>query len=167
MRVLGIDPGLATLGYGVLEGTDEEAKAVGFGVLTTPASLPTAERLLRLYEGVTELLHRYEPAEVAVEAIGARNLRSAVAVGQARGISLLAAAGHDLPVFEYTPLKVKQTVTGYGRGEKAQVQEMVRLQLHLASIPQPDDAADALAVALCHLQVRAFTALIDRSRGTP
>lgn len=163
---MGIDPGLAMLGYGILEGTDEEAGAVSFGVLTTPATLPTAERLLRLYEGVVELLHRYEPSEVAVEAFVGRNMRSALAVGQGRGIALLAAAGHDLPVFEYTPSKVKQTVTGYGRGEKAQVQEMVRLQLHLNSTPQPDDAADALAVALCHLRVRAFTALVDKSQRT-
>ncbi len=125
--------------------------ALDYGVLTTPASLPLTSRLLLLFRGLTEIIDRVHPTEAAVEQLFfARNVQSALAVGQARGVALLAAASRGLPVSEYTPLQVKQAVAGYGRATKQQVQNMVQLMLGLSSVPQPDDAADALAIAICH-----------------
>ncbi len=166
LTVLGIDPGLASMGWGVVAVEEDIARAVDYGVLTTLPTTPASERLMYLHAELGRLMRRRHPQEVAIEFFLARNLRSALAVGQARGVALLAAAQHSLPVFEYTPLRVKQLVAGYGRGDKQQVQEMVRLQLGLDVVPEPDDAADALAVALCHLQERAAAAIIERSRGT-
>ncbi len=149
--VLGIDPGTAILGYGVVAADGEALEAVDFGVLTTPASLPLTSRLLLLFDGLIGVIERTGPAEVAVEQLFfAKNAQSALAVGQARGVALLAAARHGLPVSEYTPLQVKQAVAGYGRATKMQVQSMVRVMLSLSELPQPDDAADALAIAICH-----------------
>jgi crossover junction endodeoxyribonuclease RuvC len=162
--VLGLDPGIATVGYGLVHGDAEGLVAISYGVLTTPATLPTSERLKLLYDGLNELIERYQPAEVAVELFIARNLRAALVVGQARGVALLAAANHNLPVYEYTPLEVKRQVSGYGRGNKRQVQEMVRLRLNLDALPQPDDAADALAIAICHIQQSRLRGLIDKRR---
>jgi len=126
-------------------------EALDFGVLTTPASLPLTSRLLLLFQGLTEIIDRVHPTEAAVEQLFfAKNVQSALAVGQARGVALLAAASRGVPVSEYTPLQVKQAVAGYGRATKDQVQSMVRLMLGLSEIPQPDDAADALAIAICH-----------------
>lgn len=149
--VLGIDPGTAILGYGVVATEGEALEAVDFGVLTTPASLPLTSRLLLLFEGLTQIMDRVQPTEVAVEQLFfSRNVQSAFSVGQARGVALLAAARRGLAVSEYTPQQVKQAVAGYGKATKIQVQSMVQVMLALQQMPQPDDAADALAIAICH-----------------
>lgn len=149
--VLGIDPGTAILGYGVVAMEGEALEAVDFGVLTTPASLPLTSRLLLLFEGLTQIMDRVQPTEVAVEQLFfSRNVQSAFSVGQARGVALLAAARRGLAVSEYTPQQVKQAVAGYGKATKIQVQSMVQVMLALQQMPQPDDAADALAIAICH-----------------
>ncbi|MGE5618166.1 MAG: crossover junction endodeoxyribonuclease RuvC [Sphingomonadaceae bacterium] len=149
--VLGVDPGTAILGYGVVATTGETLEAVEYGALTTPAYLPLTSRLLMLFEGLTEIIGRVSPTEVAVEQLFfSRNVQSAFAVGQARGVALLAAARCGLPVSEYTPQQVKQAVAGYGKATKNQVQSMVQVMLALRDIPRPDDAADALAIAICH-----------------
>ncbi len=149
--VLGIDPGTAILGFGVVATEGEVLEAVDFGVLTTPASLPLTSRLLLLFDGLTQIIDRVHPDEVAVEQLFfSRNVQSAFAVGQARGVALLAAARRGLCVAEYTPQQVKQAVAGYGNATKLQVQTMVQVMLSLKEIPQPDDAADALAIAICH-----------------
>ena len=150
-RVLGIDPGTALLGYSVVASRDGQLQLVTVGTLTTPADLPLHRRLQTLYRGLCQIITTHRPTEVAVETLFFnQNARSALAVGQARGVALLAAAEADLPVFEYTPLAVKHAVLNYGRGTKEQVQEMVRILLNLPSPPEPDDAADAVAVAICH-----------------
>lgn len=150
--VLGIDPGTASMGYGLVEETDGEVRLAGYGVLTTLAHRPLPERLKDLYDGLLHIIQKYNPTEVAVEELFVRrSLTAARAVYQARGVALLAAAKCGLPVSEYTPPQVKRAVTRYGRASKAQIQEIVRVVLGLELIPQPDDAADALAVAVCHL----------------
>ncbi len=162
-RVLGLDPGLAMMGYGIIEENEGNLTAIEYGGLSTPAKQATAERLRTLYEGVIAIIERHSPKEVAVELFVARNLRTALMVGQARGVALLAAANKGLPVYDYTPLQVKQRVSGYGRGEKRQVQEMVSMQLGLDCIPEPDDAADALAVAICHISEARLSRLLANS----
>jgi crossover junction endodeoxyribonuclease RuvC len=161
--VLGIDPGLRATGWGVLALTGpgvsstgrQELAVLGYGAVTTETAVPLPERLRRLSLGLREVIGRWQPAEVAVEeAFVAANKRVAIAMGEARGVALLAAADADLPVFEYSASEVKQAVSGYGRGSKEQVQEMLRLQLGLEAAPQPADAADALGTALCHLMRR-------------
>ena len=162
MITLGIDPGTAILGYGVVEG-DDPPGVVAYGVLRTANDEPMHRRLVRLYEGVRELIARYRPDVVAVEQLlFGRNVTTAIAVGQARGVVLLAAAQAGLALAEYTPAQVKEAVVGYGKADKGQIQEMVRILLKLATVPQPDDAADALAIAICHTQ-RARFAAIERS----
>jgi crossover junction endodeoxyribonuclease RuvC len=163
IRVLGLDPGIAIMGYGVIEDNDGNLTAIEYGALTTPAKQATPQRLRSLYEGVVTIIARHKPVEVAVELFVARNLRTALMVGQARGVAILAAANKGLPVYEYTPLQVKQRVSGYGRGEKRQVQEMVRIQLGLDCLPEPDDAADALAVAICHISEARLSRLLANS----
>jgi crossover junction endodeoxyribonuclease RuvC len=163
IRVLGLDPGIAIMGYGVIEDNDGDLTAIEYGGLSTSAKQATSQRLRSLYEGVLGIIERYKPAEVAVEVFVARNLRTALMVGQARGVALLAAANKGLPVYDYTPLQVKQRVSGYGRGEKRQVQEMIRMQLGLDCIPEPDDAADALAVAICHISEARLSRLLKNS----
>ncbi|MBN1813827.1 MAG: crossover junction endodeoxyribonuclease RuvC [Anaerolineae bacterium] len=152
MRVLGIDPGTAITGYGVVEEEAGELKAVAFGAIRTPAKQPLSTRLQAIYRGVRELAEEWEPASAAVEELFfSSNVRTAMSVGQARGVTLLALTDAGLSIAEYTPLTVKQAVTGYGNADKAQIQEMVRLLLGLVEVPKPDDTADALAVAICHL----------------
>jgi crossover junction endodeoxyribonuclease RuvC len=152
MRVLGIDPGTAITGYGVVEEKAGELKAVAFGVIRTPAKQPLPTRLQAIYRGVRNLVKEWKPSSAAVEELFfSSNVRTAMSVGQARGVTLLALTDAGLSIAEYTPLTVKQAVTGYGNADKAQIQEMVRLLLGLAEVPTPDDAADALAVAICHL----------------
>ena len=163
IRVLGLDPGIAMMGYGVIEDNEGNLTAIEYGGLSTPAKQATSQRLRALYEGVIAIIERHSPKEVAVELFVARNLRTALMVGQARGVALLAAANKGLPVYDYTPLQVKQRVSGYGRGEKKQVQEMVRMQLGLDCIPEPDDAADALAVAICHISEARLSRLLANS----
>ena len=160
MRVLGVDPGTAITGYGIVEEVKGDLKPLTFGVIRTPAKQPLAGRLQLIYRGVSKLAQEWEPTAAAVEELFfSRNVRTAMSVGQARGVTLLALADAGLEVAEYTPLAIKQAVTGYGNADKAQVQEMVRLLLELTEVPRPDDAADALAVAICHLHSARLTAL--------
>jgi len=151
MRVLGIDPGSAATGYGIVEEQADGLHAVCFGAITPPATLPFAQRLLRIYRELRLLLTDARPDCAAVEAVFfARNVQSALRLGQARGVALLALAEAGIGIQEYSALEVKQAVTSYGQAQKGQVQEMVRMLLHLPDIPRPTDAADALAVAICH-----------------
>ncbi len=162
MVVLGIDPGTARLGYGIVA-DGPVARSLAFGVIETPASVAMSQRLVSLYDGVANLIAEYGPHTVAVEQLFfARNVTTAMSVGQARGVVLLAAARAGVTVAEYTPAEVKQAVVGYGKAEKSQMQEMVRVILGLDRVPQPDDAADALAVAICHVQTAPFLELIEQ-----
>jgi len=151
--VLGIDPGTAITGWGVVrEDATGQTHIVDYGTIQTPASVTLAQRLRQIFQGVSDLVTRFQPQTVVVEEIFfSRNVRTAMSVGQARGVVLLAAALADRPVVEYTPLQVKQAISGYGKADKAQVQQMTALLLGLETIPTPDDAADAIAVAVCHL----------------
>ncbi len=152
MRVLGIDPGTITMGYGVVESRDDEIALISYGALVSPERSPIGERLSYLYHELLEIIHSHQPESVAVEQpFMAKNARSALAIGRAQAIALLAAANKGIPTFEYTPAQIKQRVANYGASSKEQIQEMVKLQLGLAEVPQPNDAADALAVAICHL----------------
>jgi len=152
MRILGIDPGTKITGYGVVDSRDGEISLVDCGALTTRERSPIGERLSYLYNGLLEIITRYHPDAVAVEQpFVAKNVRSALAVGRAQAMAILAAANKGIPSYEYTPAQVKQQVANFGGSSKEQIQEMVRLQLGLAEVPQPSDAADALAVAICHL----------------
>lgn len=153
---IGIDPGTAILGFGVVEG-DGDSRIVDYGVIETPSDLDMPNRLVILHDAVTNLLKQHKPDELAIEQLFfARNVTTAIAVGQARGVVLLAAAQQDVPVTEYSPSEIKNAIVGYGKADKRQIQEMVRILLALDHVPQPDDAADALAVALCHAQTRQF-----------
>jgi crossover junction endodeoxyribonuclease RuvC len=163
-RVLGIDPGIAMMGYGLIEDNNDGFTTIDYGCLSTSAKQATPDRLRTLYWALIDLIERHQPSEAAVELFIARNLRTALAVGQARGVAILAAANKGLPVYEYTPLEVTQNVTGYGHGGKRQIQEMVKIQLGLHSIPQPDDAADALAVAICHMTKVRLSQLLAHSQ---
>ncbi|MBC7315614.1 MAG: crossover junction endodeoxyribonuclease RuvC [Chloroflexi bacterium] len=167
MLVLGLDPGLATTGYGLVQGEGRSLRAVAYGVLKTPANLPVAERLALLHQALLDLLAEYRPQAAAVEELFfSTNARTAIVVGEARGVILLTLAQAQVPITEYTPLQVKQAITGYGQAEKAQMQQMVRLLLNLEHLPQPDDAADALAVAICHHHTAQTLSLIHQE-GTP
>lgn len=151
MLVLGIDPGTAITGYGLVRQA-EELHLVECGVITTPAGMPLPERLLHIHQRLSVLLQTYRPQAMAVEELFfSKNVRTAMSVGQARGVVLLAAAQAQTPLYEYKPSEVKQAVAGYGGAGKTQMQEMVRLLLALDAAPQPDDAADAVAIAICHL----------------
>ena len=152
MRILGIDPGTIAMGYGVIESRDEEATLIDCGVLTTKSRSPIGERLSYLYSELVEIVSKFQPDVLAIEQpFVAKNAKSALAIGRAQAVAILVAANRDIPVHEYTPTRIKQQVASYGASSKEQVQEMVRLQLGLSQAPQPSDAADALAVALCHL----------------
>ena len=153
MLVIGIDPGTATTGYGLVrELQDGNLETVDYGVILSPANTPLPERLLQLNDSLAELLALHQPQSGAVEKLFfQRNVRTALSVGQARGVALLALAQAGVQIAEYTPMEVKQAVVGYGGADKQQVQHMVRALLDLPEIPKPDDAADALAVAICHL----------------
>jgi crossover junction endodeoxyribonuclease RuvC len=153
MLAIGIDPGTATTGYGLVQDSEDGSLSlVDYGVILTVPELEMPERLLELFRQLNRIILLHHPETGAVEKLFfQRNVRTALSVGQARGVILLALAEAGLPVFEYTPLEVKQAVAGYGGADKNQVQQMVRALLSLKDIPQPDDAADALAVAICHL----------------
>lgn len=152
MRVLGVDPGTALTGYAVIEEEGRALRALTIDVIRTDAHTPLPQRLRLIYRALRDVIERYRPDAAAVEALFfSRNVRTAMAVGQARGVVLLALAEADLPIAEYTPLVIKQTLTGYGGADKAQMQEMIRLLLQLPTRPTPDDAADAAAVAICYL----------------
>jgi crossover junction endodeoxyribonuclease RuvC len=153
MKILGIDPGTIVMGYGVVESDNDELSPVDFGAIKVSDKTQIGERLNRLYHELLKVIQRYRPDAVAVEQpFVAKNVRTALAIGRAQAIAILAAAEKGVPTFEYTPAQVKQRVANYGASSKEQVQEMVRLQLGLAETPQPNDAADALAVAICHAQ---------------
>jgi crossover junction endodeoxyribonuclease RuvC len=152
MRVLGVDPGTASTGYGVVEEDQDGLRALAYGVVRTRAGQAMPERLQTIHRELLELAQEWEPGAAAVEEVYfGVNVRTAISVGQARGVALLALADAGLQVAEYSPLTVKHALTGYGGADKRQMQEMVRLLLRLAETPRPDDAADALAVAVCHL----------------
>ena len=158
-RVIGFDPGLAIVGYGVLDFDDfQHKKVVDYGVITTPKQESFPVRLALIYKGVQELIEKYKPDEIAAEELFFNtNITTGINVAHARGVLLLAAIHHCGRLYEYTPLQIKQAMTGYGRAEKKQIQEMVKVYLGLAKPPKPDDAADALAVALTHIQTGAMT----------
>ncbi len=152
MIILGIDPGLALTGYGIIKETKGKMEEITYGCIRTSASDSTAQRLLHIYKGLEKVIIRFNPDSMAVEELFFnKNSRSAFLVGEARGAALLAAAQSNLDAFEYTPLQVKQSVVGYGRATKNQVMEMVKILLNLKKPVKPDDAADALAVAICHI----------------
>lgn len=151
MRILGIDPGTAITGYGVIDVENHRYKLVDYGCIRTAAHMYLPERLDRIYQGMQLLINKFQPQEMAVEELFFNtNATTAISVGQARGVILLAAQQKDLPIGEYTPLQVKQALVGYGRAEKQQVQYMVKTFLNMQETPKPDDAADALAIAICH-----------------
>lgn len=163
VRALGIDPGTAIMGYGVVEQRGSSLRPLAHGVLLTEAGAPLPGRLHTLHRQLQALIAEYRPDVMAVEELFfSRNTTTALAVGHARGVALLAAAEAEIPVAEYTPLQVKDAVVGYGRATKDQVQQMIRTLLGLEAIPKPDDAADALAVAICHLHSARFRALTER-----
>ncbi|HWQ13102.1 MAG TPA: crossover junction endodeoxyribonuclease RuvC [Roseiflexaceae bacterium] len=165
MRTIGIDPGTARMGWGIVEERAGQLHLVACDVLTTPAGVPQAERLMRLYDELRQLVREYRPDAAAVEELFfGKNVNTAITVGQARGVALLALAQAGLPVHEYKPSAVKQAVAGYGGADKRQMQEMVRLTLNLASAPRPDDAADAVAIAICHAYSAPMLRRIDDGR---
>jgi len=165
MRVLGIDPGTLNLGYGVVDEEAGEMAMVDCGVVSLSSKVPVEKRLSSLYTKLVEIVASHKPDEVAIEEpFVAGNARSALAVGRAQAVAILAAANKNLPVFRYLPTQVKQQVTDYGASSKEQVQEMVRLQLGLTEAPRPLDAADALAVAICHLHQKQIALIIARGK---
>jgi crossover junction endodeoxyribonuclease RuvC len=153
MKILGIDPGTKVMGYGVIETDDDNVALVEYGVIVPPDKTEIAARLSYIFKELQSVISRHRPDSVAVEQpFVAKNVRSALAIGRAQAVALLAAADRNIPACEYTPAQIKQRVANYGASSKEQIQEMVRLQLGLSEVPQPDDAADALAVAICHCQ---------------
>jgi len=164
MKALGIDPGTATTGYGILETDSDSIKVVDYGCIKTSSKEPSDVRLKKIYSDMKKLISKYKPGSVVVERLffGA-NTKTAMAVGQARGVILLAASQAGVEIAEYTPLEVKMALTGYGRADKNQMQQMVKRLLKLKTIPKPDDAADALAVALCHINSDGFNSKVSRA----
>ena len=161
MRILGIDPGVATVGFGVIDADRSKQRMVQFGAIKTEAGLPLATRLVQINRDLEQLISLYEPDEIAVEELFfSKNITTGIAVAHARGVILYTAEKLQIPVYEYTPMQVKQAVVGYGLAEKSQIMDMVRRLLKLKSIPKPDDAADALAIAICH--ARSATSLLRR-----
>ncbi|MCX7745493.1 MAG: crossover junction endodeoxyribonuclease RuvC [Clostridia bacterium] len=151
MIIMGIDPGFAITGVGIVKYEGNKFSVLYYGAITTEAHIPLDKRLLTIYDSLGELIQMYKPDAIAVEELFFnKNIKTALNVGHGRGVALLAAAKSGVDVFEYTPLQVKQAVVGYGRAEKAQMQQMVKVVLNLPGIPKPDDVADALAVAICH-----------------
>ena len=151
MIILGIDPGLATLGYGVIEADNQNRRLIQFGTLTTPAGQPMPQRLRAIYQGMNQLMDIYQPEDVAFEELFfSKNITTGMAVSAARGVALVAVVQRTDNLYEYTPMQIKQAVTGYGGADKHQVQQMVKMLLKMKDIARPDDAADALAVALTH-----------------
>ena len=163
MRILGIDPGYATTGFGILEAGRGSVQLLNYGTITTPTTLTFPERLVVLYDDMVQLIETVKPDAVAVEELfWGHNVTTGIGVSHGRGVILLAAAQCGVPIYEYTPMQVKQAITGYGKAVKKQIQEMTRIMLHLESVPKPDDTADALGMAIAHCHC-------SRSRlmGTP
>lgn len=151
MRILGIDPGYAIVGWGVVDYNNNKFSPVDYGAVLTKAGTPFEKRLEIIYDDITAIIERYKPEAMSIEKLFFNtNEKTAIDVSQARGVTLLAAVKSGIEIFEYTPLQVKQSVVGYGRAEKKQVQEMTRIILNLQKIPKPDDTADSLALAICH-----------------
>ncbi len=151
MRIIGIDPGTGILGFGVIDVSGNKTKLVTAGVITTPAHTPVDVRLEEIFDGLTEIIRETKPEVMSIEKLFfSRNVTTAISVAQARGVAMLTGRKAALPIAEYTPQQIKQTLTGYGKADKKQVQEMVRLQLGLTEVPKPDDCADALAAAITH-----------------
>ena len=158
MIILGIDPGYAIVGYGVIKYESGKMSVVDYGKITTEANIPLSKRLKLIYDSLTTLIENFKPDVVAVEELFFNsNVKTAIAVGHARGVIILAAANKNLKIAEYTPLQIKQAVVGYGRADKNQVQQMVKMFLKLKEVPKPDDTADALAVAICHANSSALS----------
>jgi len=153
MKIIGFDPGIARTGFGIIETDNHTFTAIDYGVIETPAHTDMAKRLLQLFHDINTIIRTHTPQKASIEKLFfAKNTTTAMAVAQARGVIILAIAQHSLPIHEYTPLQIKQALTSYGKADKAQMQKMVQLVFKLPHIPQPDDAADALAVALCAAQ---------------
>lgn len=163
MIILGLDPGLATLGYGVIRKEDrKKAEMLDYGIISTPKNENLAVRLCMLEKGIKQIIHKFKPDEIAVEELFfAKNVKTGIAVAHARGVILLTANKECGRLYEYTPLQIKQALTGYGRADKNQIQQMVKTLLGLKGIPKPDDAADALAVALTHAQTNKLGSLFS------
>lgn len=163
MIILGIDPGIATIGFGAIEAENGRCQVMRYGVITTPAGLPLSNRLAMIFRDMQELIHTFHPDEMAVEELFFNtNLTTGISVAHGRGVILLAAEQLGVPIFEYTPMQVKVAVTGYGKADKKQVMQMTKRLLRLKTLPRPDDAADALAIACCHS--RAATSLLNTER---
>lgn len=151
MRILGIDPGIATIGFGLLEAERGQVKMITYGAVTTPAGLPLSRRLYQISLDMEELIGQLKPDVISIEELFFNtNITTGIAVAHGRGVILCAAEKCGIPLFEYTPSQVKLAITGYGKAEKRQVMDMTRRLLHLKAVPRPDDAADALGLALCH-----------------
>ncbi len=151
MIILGIDPGIATVGYSVIECIGNKYNPLDYGVITTPPDMIFPERLAKINREIVKLIREYKPEDLAIEELFFnKNVKTAIMVAQARGVEVLSCVNEGLNIYEYTPLQIKQAVTGYGRADKNQIQQMVKILLNLKEIPKPDDAADAVAVALCH-----------------
>lgn len=151
MIILGVDPGTAITGYGFVQSDGTDLGLIDYGAITTPATWTMPRRLEHIYTELAGLIRKHQPSDAVVEKLFfSRNVTTALSVGQARGVALLALSQANIAIHEYTPLEVKQAVVGYGRAEKFQIQQMVRMLLQLDFVPQPDDAADALAIAICH-----------------
>jgi crossover junction endodeoxyribonuclease RuvC len=151
LRIIGIDPGIAIVGFGIIELEGSRLRPVQYGCIETPAHTEQGDRLQMIHESISQLIEKYQPEQIAIEKLFFnRNVTTAFNVAEARGVIILTGVQHKLSVAEYTPLQVKQAIVGYGKAEKLQVQEMVRMFLNLRDVPRPDDVADALAVAICH-----------------
>lgn len=162
MCILGIDPGTATTGFGLIEETQTGLLTLEYGIISTPAKMPMDKRLVILYDRLNELILKYHPESCAVERLFfRRNVTTAISVGQARGVILLSLSKNNIPIAEYTPMEIKLAVAGYGGAEKKQVQFMVQSILELKNLPKPDDAADALAIAICHLHSKRIMDLYE------
>ena len=161
MRILGIDPGVAIVGFGVIESDCGQQRMIQYGAITTQAGLPLATRLVQIGNDLEQLIEQFQPDELAIEELFfSKNITTGIAVADGRGVVLYTAEKMQIPIYEYTPMQVKQAVVGYGLAEKKQVMDMTRRLLKLKSIPRPDDAADALAIAICH--ARSATSLLRR-----
>ena len=160
MVILGVDPGIATMGYGVINVEKGNFTALDYGVITTPKEMTTPERLVKIVKGIELLIEKYSPEAIAVEELFFQtNRKTAIIVAEARGVILYAASQSSSKLYEYTPNQIKQAITGYGAADKNQMQQMVKMLLKLSKVPKPDDAADALAVAICHGQTGNFAEL--------
>ncbi|HUU08646.1 MAG TPA: crossover junction endodeoxyribonuclease RuvC [Dehalococcoidales bacterium] len=166
MKILGIDPGTVNMGFGVIEAGKNNISLVDYGVLESPGrSSSIEERLSHFYGALLKIIAHYQPDVMAIEQpFVAKNVKSALAIGRAQAVAMLAAACNGIPVYEYAPTEIKQKVADYGASSKEQVQEMVKLQLGLLEVPQPNDAADALAVAICHLREAQLKSLLDQGK---